>query len=129
MSIFRDAVIGSVIRAAGGRKLLRYPEEEAEFKLPDEWRLDSRADNQSPSASPSSSANPNDDLQQQEHSQSKHITTVSWYAEDDPDNPYNWSRRKTTWVSTLLFAYTFAAYVGASIYALRYMCLPTVPRR
>lgn len=51
-------------------------------------------------------------------SRARNVTLVTWDSDLDPDNPQNWSTSKKAWVSALLFAYTFAAYIGASIYAL-----------
>jgi DHA1 family multidrug resistance protein-like MFS transporter len=51
-------------------------------------------------------------------SASKETNTViiSWYGDDDPENPYNWSFGKKLWVGMLLFAYTFTVYIGSSMY-------------
>ncbi|KAL7897336.1 major facilitator superfamily domain-containing protein [Trichoderma sp. SZMC 28014] len=46
----------------------------------------------------------------------KEVVLVTWYSDQDPENPQNWSNGKKVWVSTLLFLYTVAAYMGASIY-------------
>ncbi|KAL1866237.1 hypothetical protein VTK73DRAFT_4852 [Phialemonium thermophilum] len=43
-------------------------------------------------------------------------TLISWYSEKDPENPQNWSIGKKLWVSSLLLVYTFAVYVGSSLY-------------
>lgn len=42
---------------------------------------------------------------------------VDWYTTDDPDNPQNWSFGKKMTVSTCIYLYTMAVYMGSSIYA------------
>ncbi|KAH7364305.1 major facilitator superfamily domain-containing protein [Rhexocercosporidium sp. MPI-PUGE-AT-0058] len=44
------------------------------------------------------------------------ITLIDWYSTDDPENPMNWSSGKKIYVSVLLSIYTFAVYIGSSIY-------------
>jgi MFS transporter, DHA1 family, multidrug resistance protein len=41
---------------------------------------------------------------------------VTWNGKDDPDNPQNWPIAHKMWVTILLSVYTFAIYVGSSIY-------------
>jgi DHA1 family multidrug resistance protein-like MFS transporter len=45
----------------------------------------------------------------------KYITLVSWYSDDDPDNPHNWSFLKKIWIA-LLLVYTVSVYIGSSVY-------------
>lgn len=45
------------------------------------------------------------------------VYLVTWYSDSDPDNPQNWSPGKKLWIGMILFAYTFAAYTGSSLYA------------
>jgi DHA1 family multidrug resistance protein-like MFS transporter len=45
------------------------------------------------------------------------ITLVTWYTNDDPENPQNWSTLKKAWVGGVIFFYTFAVYIGSSLYA------------
>lgn len=42
---------------------------------------------------------------------------VTWYGEDDPANPQNWSRGKKIWTAFVVMYYTFAIYAGSSIVA------------
>ncbi|KAN0090075.1 MFS general substrate transporter [Hyaloscypha variabilis] len=42
---------------------------------------------------------------------------VDWYATDDADNPMNWSTGKRTFIAVQILLYTFAVYIGSSIYA------------
>lgn len=42
---------------------------------------------------------------------------VDWYDTDDPENPQNWSFGKKVVVSTQIYLYTLAVYMGSAIYA------------
>ncbi|KAF2841587.1 MFS general substrate transporter [Patellaria atrata CBS 101060] len=42
---------------------------------------------------------------------------VDWYSTDDPENPQNWSLKKKSFVALQIYLYTFAVYMGSSIYA------------
>jgi DHA1 family multidrug resistance protein-like MFS transporter len=42
---------------------------------------------------------------------------VDWYATDDADNLMNWSTGKRTFIAVQILLYTFAVYMGSSIYA------------
>jgi MFS transporter, DHA1 family, multidrug resistance protein len=42
---------------------------------------------------------------------------VDWYCEDDPENPQNWSSGKKAWVAAQITIYTFAVYIGSSLYS------------
>ncbi|EKG15783.1 Major facilitator superfamily [Macrophomina phaseolina MS6] len=44
-------------------------------------------------------------------------TLVDWYTTDDPANPQNWSFKKKAFVSSQIYAYTLAVYMGSAIYA------------
>lgn len=43
-------------------------------------------------------------------------TLVSWSGLDDPSNPQNWPMKDKVLMTTLIGLYTFAVYVGSSIY-------------
>lgn len=118
MSFIRDTAIGAIIRAASGKKLLKYPEEQDGFTLPAEYQ--SRV--QQPSSSVPSLPSQKEDVEavtgpsSASEASEKEVVLVTWYSDQDPENPQNWSNGKKVWVSTLLFLYTVAAYMGASIY-------------
>ena len=42
---------------------------------------------------------------------------ITWYTTDDPENPQNWTLAKKVYVSFVISMYTFAVYIGSSIYA------------
>ncbi|KAF3482423.1 Benomyl/methotrexate resistance protein [Arthroderma uncinatum] len=44
------------------------------------------------------------------------IVLVDWYSPDDQENPQNWSNTKKNLVAAQIFTYTFAVYMGSSIY-------------
>jgi DHA1 family multidrug resistance protein-like MFS transporter len=44
------------------------------------------------------------------------IILVDWYSTDDPENPQNWSLSKKSWVTWVLWAYTFVVYCASAIY-------------
>ncbi|KAI1379613.1 MFS general substrate transporter [Hypoxylon crocopeplum] len=42
---------------------------------------------------------------------------IAWYTPTDPSNPQNWSLAKKAWITTQMGLYTFAVYIGSSLYA------------
>ncbi|KAE9400176.1 MFS general substrate transporter, partial [Gymnopus androsaceus JB14] len=46
---------------------------------------------------------------------------VSWYGDDDPDNPRNWSPAKRAFVAFSISLMTFTMYIGSAIYT------PSIP--
>ncbi|KAL4958669.1 MFS general substrate transporter [Aspergillus stella-maris] len=108
--IIRDAPLGQCLRLATGQKAARYPEEQPGFELPAGYfdLVDSRT---------GSSPSTGDAGQGSEKSiKEDPIVVVGWYGPKDPDNPYNWSSGKKLWIALLLFAYSFAVYIGSSLY-------------
>ncbi|KAL2847841.1 MFS general substrate transporter [Aspergillus pseudoustus] len=109
--LIRDSIFGQCLRLSSGRKLARYPDEEPDFQLPDGYLSPSRPSNGDPGR-PSSS----NDADIETASKEASLVVISWYGDADPENPYNWSFGKKLWVAMLLFAYTFAVYIGSSMY-------------
>ncbi len=58
----------------------------------------------------------NDSSDNQVRYQGRDHGLVSWYGDDDPDNPQNWSSVEKTFVAGLICLYTFAVYLGSAIY-------------
>ncbi|KAL7783170.1 major facilitator superfamily domain-containing protein [Trichoderma afarasin] len=120
MSLIRDSAIGILIRTFSNHKLLKYPEEQEGFVLPAQYS--SRGHQSAVSVLPSSSRGTKVNLEGTSEPSSgsedsnKKTVFVTWYSDQDPENPQNWSNGRKIWVSTLLFIYTVAAYMGASIY-------------
>ncbi|CZR60891.1 related to FLR1-Putative H+ antiporter regulated by yAP-1 and involved in multidrug resistance [Phialocephala subalpina] len=44
-------------------------------------------------------------------------TIVTWFSEDDPENPMNWSMGKKHFVTFLICLLTFSVYIGSAIYS------------
>ncbi|KAL6712303.1 hypothetical protein ACN47E_000180 [Coniothyrium glycines] len=42
---------------------------------------------------------------------------VDWSGPDDPSKPYNWPLSHKIWITAILCIYTFAVYVGSSLYS------------
>lgn len=45
------------------------------------------------------------------------VVMVDWYSSTDPSNPKTWTFAKKVWITTQMGLYTFAVYVGSSLYA------------
>ncbi|KAL2850083.1 major facilitator superfamily domain-containing protein [Aspergillus pseudodeflectus] len=109
--LLRDSIFGQCLRLASGRKLARYPEEEPDFQLPVGYLSPSRPSNSEPKCPRSLN-----DAHIETAGKDTNITVIiSWYGNDDPENPYNWSFGKKLWVAMLLFLYT-TVYIGSSMY-------------
>ncbi|KAF2791144.1 MFS general substrate transporter [Melanomma pulvis-pyrius CBS 109.77] len=61
-------------------------------------------------------ASSGDDVPPPFEDKSRDINLVDWDGPDDPDNPLNWPLSHKVLVTSLLCLYTFAVYVGSSIY-------------
>jgi DHA1 family multidrug resistance protein-like MFS transporter len=120
MVFIQDTAIGAIIRAASGNKLLEYPEEQDGFALPAEYQSKIQQPSSSVLSLPSRKTKEDVEATTGPSSTSdvseKEVMLVTWYSDQDPENPQNWSNGKKIWVSNLLFLYTVAAYMGASIY-------------
>ncbi|OAA68561.1 Major facilitator superfamily domain, general substrate transporter [Niveomyces insectorum RCEF 264] len=122
MDIIRDSAIGSLLRLTdSGRRLLKFPEERDGFRLPQVFLDDSpirqgnkNAESTYGSADSELAAQGAQELESGAVGTQK--PTVTWYSDHDPENPHNWPVGKKIWVSVLLAAYSFAAYLGSSIY-------------
>lgn len=49
-------------------------------------------------------------------SQSQSDKFVTWYGDNDPANPQNWSSSYKAFIAGLICLYTFAVYLGSAIY-------------
>ncbi|RDW89018.1 hypothetical protein BP6252_01050 [Coleophoma cylindrospora] len=47
----------------------------------------------------------------------KDVTMVSWFSDDDPENPLHWSTPKKFLVTFLICLLTFSVYIGSAIYS------------
>ncbi|KAF2801525.1 MFS general substrate transporter [Mytilinidion resinicola] len=99
--LLRDAAVGQVLRFLTRGKVATYPEDAIDFKLP---ALQTQS-NLSESGSATC-----------DHQASNTITLVTWYTDNDPANPHNWSSPKKLWISFLILTYTLSVYIGSSLY-------------
>jgi len=49
--------------------------------------------------------------------QQRETKIVTWYTDDDPENPLNWSSGKKAFVTACLCLLTFSIYIGSAIYS------------
>ncbi|CZS90656.1 related to FLR1-Putative H+ antiporter regulated by yAP-1 and involved in multidrug resistance [Rhynchosporium graminicola] len=47
----------------------------------------------------------------------KDVHIVSWYGENDPENPLSWSTPKKFFVTAMICLLTFSVYIGSAIYS------------
>ncbi|KAJ9256541.1 hypothetical protein DTO207G8_2544 [Paecilomyces variotii] len=113
--IVRDAPFGQILRFVSNRRFARYPEDEPDFQLPAHYAQAIGCASNS-NVAPSTSPNGDPEIARASEKDSSPLRLVTWYSDDDPDNPQNWSAGKKAWVSIVLFVYTFAAYIGSSLY-------------
>ena len=137
----RDTNFGQFIRFVTRNQVLRFPEEQQDFQLPDSYiRLLEAAAPSSKDRSSSANSQNNKDkgtptdptLPNEEGSSSSDekaqnddpfkpkvledgTIIVNWYGPDDPANPQNWTSSQKLVPALILNAYTFAVYLGSSI--------------
>jgi MFS transporter, DHA1 family, multidrug resistance protein len=121
--LFRDSAIGQWLRLLGGKTLARFPEEHAGFQLPASYFQNKPSENSltgtqtlekvhdTEEGRTATEASSEKDMQTENN-----MTVITWYSDDDPDNPHNWSFAKKMWVSILLLVYTVSIYIGSSLY-------------
>ena len=122
--IFRDSTFGQCCRFLTNNHLARYSDELPGFKAPrsrglsGSWPnvLDRIMKESHSDLSGHEEASENclggDSLTEQSHG----TVIVTWWSDDDEDNPHNWGRAKKSWTSSVILFYTFGIYLGASIY-------------
>ncbi|TVY12934.1 Caffeine resistance protein 5 [Lachnellula arida] len=106
LDIFRDSPAGRILRFLSNTTRARCFEDDPNSCLPAPY---------SDAATTSSSRDPEAGTMVSAEVKDN-ITVVIWYSDTDPENPYNWSSGKKLWVGMLLFVYTFAVYIGSSLY-------------
>lgn len=140
--IFRDSAIGYCLRLLTFHRVALYPEQRPSFKTPEsftEHSYEESAANSSALINESKSQITNRGLKEEDWDEPelerkskdrrnglvdgvsspdrvKDSHIVSWYADDDPDNPHNWSPLKKAWLSFVILLYTFTVYIGSSLY-------------
>jgi DHA1 family multidrug resistance protein-like MFS transporter len=122
---FRDSAVGQWLRLLGVKQIVPYPEERSGFEFPKEFLQEKPAKLEQPSdesRTPSEleSGQVASETASQQLTDSNTIgeshTMVTWYSDDDPDNPHNWSASKKIWIGLLILLYTVSVYIGSSLY-------------
>ena len=54
------------------------------------------------------------------------LIIVTWYSDDDQENPLNWKKWKKVWVGTVILLYTLSVYISASLYT---AAIPTMQEK
>ena len=122
--VFRDSAIGQCCRFLTNNHLARYSDELPHFKVPRSRRS---SESWPDILERVMKESPLDLLEHEEASgncsggrrlseQTDRMIIVTWWSDDDTDNPHNWGRAKKSWMSIVILLYTFGIYLGASIY-------------
>ncbi|KAI1379336.1 hypothetical protein F4677DRAFT_408649 [Hypoxylon crocopeplum] len=100
MSLLRDSTAGALIRAVTRGRVLKYPED-ANFKLPPKYLISSSASSadaiekrHNGLASSYLEAGGRSEEHVDNTQRAKGITRVTWYSDNDPENPQNWPALK-----------------------------------
>lgn len=107
--LLRDATFGQCLRFLTNGRVGRYPEEDPNFELPPGYSgKDECCQEKDMSTAKDGIIYP---------TRSDNGTTmVTWYSTSDPENPQNWSAGKKCWTGFVILFYTFAIYIGSSLY-------------
>ncbi|PSN68748.1 MFS general substrate transporter [Corynespora cassiicola Philippines] len=138
----RDTSFGQFIRLVTRKRVLQFPEEQHNFQLQASYiRLleaaEIRSKDESLSASsqsnkengtPSDPTLPNQEVSAKSDEKAQNddpfepkvlgdgTIIVNWYGPDDPENPQNWTIGQKLVPALIVNAYTFAVYLGSSIF-------------
>jgi DHA1 family multidrug resistance protein-like MFS transporter len=126
---FRDSAVGQWLRLLGCKHIVSYPEECPDFELPAEFLqgkpkptqfeqapLHYRTPSEIEEGQTASETASNQFTPTESNSLEDSHTLVTWYADNDPDNPHNWSVTKKMWIGLLILLYTVSVYIGSSLY-------------
>ncbi|PKK50066.1 hypothetical protein CI102_4741 [Trichoderma harzianum] len=125
MELFRDSVMGQIIRRLTNDKILLYSEEKAGtdkhtmvqligiiMAPTDQYAMMAPTENlQNTMLKPEQSAEGNNSGKEKDVN-----FVVEWYSDEDPENPQNWTGLKKAIVLFQLCAYTMAVYGASSMY-------------
>ncbi|CZR50664.1 related to FLR1-Putative H+ antiporter regulated by yAP-1 and involved in multidrug resistance [Phialocephala subalpina] len=136
--IIRDSSFGQILRFFSRNKMLPFSDELPGFELPSPTTEEKRIEGESEASTVSnftqrsdeSKLNLDEELARADNASiartvsrpvhpvmtSDGVILIDWYTTDDPDHPMNYSTSKKIYVSFLLALYTFAVYIGSSIY-------------
>lgn len=135
-SFLRETFLGQAIRLVTRSRVLKYPEEQVGFKVPDLGRIDNairsssennHQNNTSGDIEKRNGSTTNaaaegvpyfeiDMLPRRPNLVAEDVIIVGWYGEDDSENPHNWPWWKKTYLHLTVNIYTFGVYMGSSIY-------------
>ncbi|CAO1627138.1 unnamed protein product [Parajaminaea phylloscopi] len=103
MNLFHETAFGQTIRFLTAGRAFRHLEDRPGFQpplcAPDEKRASTASTSKSPTQTPTPAP------------------TVSWYGDEDPENPLNWPRAYKVAVTFTICIMTTAIYMGSSIFA------------
>ncbi|KUJ22347.1 MFS general substrate transporter [Mollisia scopiformis] len=139
--IIRDSSFGQLLRLIAKNKILLFSDELPDFELPSPTTEEKEIEHQSETSTITNDrrGSSGDKIDRDEDEElatrpdiepiertisqpihpivaSDGIILVDWYTTDDPGNPQNYSTPKKIYVSFIIALYTFAVYIGSSIY-------------
>ncbi|KIX07376.1 uncharacterized protein Z518_02029 [Rhinocladiella mackenziei CBS 650.93] len=142
--VFRDAAVGQCLRFLTRSRLAAFPEQSTSFKIPEEYSAScpepstnhtsesttdetdaderrstigrDQLNNYDPENGEDTNTNGSAGTKSPHQNFEEDYVLVTWYSEQDPDNPQNWSHLKKGWLSFLILLYTFTVYLGSSLY-------------
>ena len=132
LAYLRDTPLGHFIRLLGGRTLLRFPEEDDGFSIPQNLQPNF------PTTVKSDGINEKcGSIETPENHQASFTalesegcasssSPVTWYSADDPENPKNGSAWKKAMVYIVISFYTTSAQVTISVFTPSQMLLPEI---
>ncbi|KAF2173275.1 hypothetical protein M409DRAFT_62830 [Zasmidium cellare ATCC 36951] len=117
--ILRDSTFGQIVRLVSSTRYCRYLEESTDFVLPSKYDY-SRRKASDVAIEDQKENNDGSEVDENSNQKSKEdeedVVIVDWYSENDPENPHNWSRTRKAWTTFVIVLYTFAMFIGSSIY-------------
>lgn len=136
-NVFASSTVGQLLHWASRGQLLRYPEQEEDFKLPSRptsssgLPVNNSSQNDSPeqgspggvlqdteaTAGAGEPDEPSNYTTSQLPGSSESLILVDWYGKDDPENPQNWSFLVKAMVFLQINLYTFTVYMSSSIFS------------
>ena len=142
LDLFRDSPVGQYLRFLTQNRVAAFPEQLPDFKLPEVFTLAKESgrtatsadggtddtdetpiasgalerDDPEKNAATERCANGSASMKRDLPPRKGNINLISWNSPTDPDNPYNWSSIKKSWISLVILLYTFTVYIGSSLY-------------
>ncbi|USP79172.1 MFS general substrate transporter [Curvularia clavata] len=143
----RDTSFAQLVRVITQKRVLQYPEEQPDFQLPESYvkvleaaelrskdgSLSASSQNGNENVAISDSALPDEEAPAQPNEKAENenpfeprllddgTIIVNWYSSDDPANPQNWTTTQKLLPTVVVNLYTFAVYLGSSIFTGSYL--------